>query len=76
MKNWQWWHVLALWLVVAFVVGLVLRPHVTMFSARTPSGSGGMRAVGGPLWLPIVLLVVLIVLLVVTWSWWRGRGRT
>jgi len=75
MKNWQWWHVLVLWLVVASVAGLVVRPHVTMFSARAESGSGGMRAVGGPLWLPIVFLVVLVALLVVTWSWWRGRGR-
>jgi hypothetical protein len=61
--------------VVAIVAGLMLRPYVVMFSARAASGTGEMRAVGGPLWLPIVLLVLLIVMLVVTWSWWRSQGR-
>ena len=74
MRHWQWWHVLGLWLAAVLAGWLLLRSYLNVFSARAESGSGGLRAVGAPLWLPIVLLIVVIALLMVTWTWWRGRS--
>ena len=73
MRDWQWWHVLGLWLAAALVGGLLLRAYSNVFGGGA-EGGGGPQAAGTPPWLLAVLLVLAAVLVVATWSWWRGRS--
>ena len=72
MRGWQ---VVALWVVGVLASGLLLRTNLKVFSATAQNGTGGLRSIGTPMWLPPVLFAIFMVLLLSTLSWWRGRSH-